>query len=127
MNRVSILATSCFLETGKREQQKYENTLRTQTFVNNKENDLRNGIKFENREKNKNNFFIKQNISFVNKNIIFFYFWKSRFLGFQIIQLPQHHHTFNMLYFILTKRKGAKLGRMLGWAKTFTLCKSWKL
>ena len=34
-------------------------------------NDLRYEIKFENPVKDKNNFFIKRNISFLNKNIFF--------------------------------------------------------
>ena len=36
-----------------------------QTAVNSKVNDLRSEIKFENRLKDKNNFFIKQNITFL--------------------------------------------------------------
>ena len=40
-----ILSVSSFLETGKREQQKYEK--RTQKYVDNKVSDLRHEIKFE--------------------------------------------------------------------------------
>ena len=52
-----------FLDTDIREQKKYE--MRTQTSVDNTVNDLRYEIKFENRVKDKNNFFIKRNIAFV--------------------------------------------------------------
>ena len=50
---------------------KYEK--RIQTPVDNTVNDLRHEIKFENHEKNKSNFFIKE-------NIFLFYSWKSIFL-----------------------------------------------
>ena len=53
--------------------------MRTQTSVDNTENDLRLEIKIENCEKNKNNFFIKQNVSFLNKNIYFFILGKVCF------------------------------------------------
>ena len=53
----------CFLETDTREQRKFEK--RIQTSVDNTVNDLRYEIKFENRVKDKNNFFIKRNIAFV--------------------------------------------------------------
>ena len=39
--------------------------------LDNTVNDLRYEIKFENCVKDKNNFFIKWNISFLNKNILF--------------------------------------------------------
>ena len=52
-----------FLEIDIREQKRYE--MRTQTSVGNTVNDLRYEIKFENRVKDKNNFFIKRNIAFV--------------------------------------------------------------
>ena len=52
-----------FLKTDIREQKKYE--MRTQTSVDNTVNDLRYEIKFENRVKDKNNFFIKRNIAFL--------------------------------------------------------------
>ena len=52
-----------FLETNIREQKKYE--MRTQTFVDNTVNDQRSEIKYENRVKDKNNFFIKRNIAFL--------------------------------------------------------------
>ena len=51
-----------FLETDKREQKQYEK--RTQTSVDNTVIDLRYEIKFENRVKDSNNFFIKWNIAF---------------------------------------------------------------
>ena len=51
-----------FLVTDTRERQKYKN--RIQTSVDNIVNDLRFEIKFENCVKDKNNFFIKRNISF---------------------------------------------------------------
>ena len=51
-----------FLETDVREQKKYE--MRTQTSVVNTVNDLHYDIKFGNCVKDKNNFFIKQNIAF---------------------------------------------------------------
>ena len=51
----------CFLETDLREQKKYEKSI--QTSVDNTVNDLRYEIKFENRVKEKNNFFIKRNIA----------------------------------------------------------------
>ena len=40
--------------------------MRTQTSVDNTVNDLRYEIKFENHVKDKNNFFIKQNIAFLS-------------------------------------------------------------
>ena len=46
-----------FLETDIREQKKY--VMRTQIYVDKTVNDLRDEIKFENCEKDKNNFFIK--------------------------------------------------------------------
>ena len=52
-----------FLETDIREQNKYEK--RIHTSVDNTVNDLRYEIKFENRVKDKNNFFIKRNIAFL--------------------------------------------------------------
>ena len=53
----------CFWETDIREQKRYEK--RIQTFVDNTVNNLRYEIKFENRVKDKNNFFIKWNIAFL--------------------------------------------------------------
>ena len=52
-----------FLETDTREQKKYEKKM--QTSVKNTVNDLCYEIKFENRVKDKNNFFIKWSIVFV--------------------------------------------------------------
>ena len=52
----------CVLETGVREQQKYEK--RKQTSVGNAGNDM--SWKFENRVENKNTFFIEWDISFFN-------------------------------------------------------------
>ena len=52
-----------FLETDIREQEKYKK--RIQTSVENTANDLRYEIKFENCVKDKKNFFIKRNISFL--------------------------------------------------------------
>ena len=52
-----------FLETDIRKQKKYDK--RIQTSVHNTVNDLRYEIKFENRVKDKNNFFIKRNIAFL--------------------------------------------------------------
>ena len=52
-----------FLETDIREYKKYEK--RIQTSVKYKVNDLRYEIKFENRVKEKNNFFIKPSIAFL--------------------------------------------------------------
>ena len=60
----------CFLETDIREQKKYEK--RIQTSVDKTVNDLRYEIKFENRVKDKNNFFIKQNIAFLFQAKIYF-------------------------------------------------------
>ena len=54
----------CFLETDIREQKKYEK--RIQTSVDNTVNDQRYEIKSENCVKDKNNFFIKQNIVFLS-------------------------------------------------------------
>ena len=47
--------------------EKYEK--RILTHVNNTINNLRHEIKFENHVKNRNNFFIKQNISFLNNTL----------------------------------------------------------
>ena len=47
----------CFLETDIREQKKYEN--RIHTSVDKTVNNIRYEIKFENRVKDKNNFFVK--------------------------------------------------------------------
>ena len=52
-----------FLETDIREQQKYEK--RIQTSLDNSVNNMCHEIKFDTRMKGKNNFFIKQNISFL--------------------------------------------------------------
>ena len=60
-----------FLETDIRKQKKYE--MRTQTSVDNIVNDLRYEIKFENCLKDKNNFFIKQNIFY--SHFFFFFCW----------------------------------------------------
>ena len=76
---------SRFLETDIGEQEKYEK--RIHTFVDYTVNDLRHEFKFENRVKNKSNFFT-QNISFLIKNVLFFYSWESIFLRFLRIQLP---------------------------------------
>ena len=59
-----------FLVTDIRERQKYKK--RIQTSVDNIVNDLRYEIKFENCVKDKNNFFIKRNISFLFKTKIYF-------------------------------------------------------
>ena len=59
-----------FLETDKRELQKYKK--RIQTSVDNTINYLHYEIKFENCVKDKNNFFIEQNIYFLFKTKIYF-------------------------------------------------------
>ena len=59
-----------FLENDIREQKKYK--IRIQTSVDNTVNDLRYEIKFENRVKDKNKFFIKQNIAFLFQAKIYF-------------------------------------------------------
>ena len=69
-----------FLETDIREQKKYE--MRTQTSVDNTVNDLRYEIKFENRVKDKNNFFIKRNIPFLFETEIPFILGDIFFLTF---------------------------------------------
>ena len=58
-----------FLVTDTTEREKYKN--RIQTSVDNIVNDLRFEIKFENCVKNKNDFFIKRNISFLFKTKIY--------------------------------------------------------
>ena len=77
-----------FLGNDAREQQKYEK--RMQTSVDSTVNDLRHEIKFEDRVKNKSNFSIMQNIYILNKNVYFFYSWKSIFLRILRIQLRRH-------------------------------------
>ena len=57
LRRDNIVSMFCFLETDIREQKKYEK--RVERSVDNTVNDLHYQIKFENRVKNKNNFFIK--------------------------------------------------------------------
>ena len=57
LRRVNIVSMFRFLETDIREQKKYEK--RVERSVDNTVNDLHYEIKFENRVKNKNNFFIK--------------------------------------------------------------------
>ena len=66
MNRegLTFLFVFCFLETDMREQKKYEK--RIQTSVEKAVNDLRYEIKFENRLKDKNSFFIKRDIAFLS-------------------------------------------------------------
>ena len=59
-----------FLETDIREQKKHE--VRTQASVNNTVNDLCYEIKFQNCVKDKNNFFIKRNILFLEQKYILF-------------------------------------------------------
>ena len=51
-----------FLETDIREQKKFE--MRAQISVGNTENDLCYEIKFENSVKERNNFFVRENIAF---------------------------------------------------------------
>ena len=68
--KVNIVSMFHFLETDIREQKKYE--MRTQTSVDNTVNDLRYEVKFENCVKDKNNFFIKQNIAFLSSTKIYF-------------------------------------------------------
>ena len=51
-----------FVETDIREQKKYEN--RIQISVDNTVNDLHYEFEFQNRVKDKNNFFIMRNIAF---------------------------------------------------------------
>ena len=63
----------CFLETDIGEQKKYEN--RIHTSVDKTVNNIRYEIKFENRVKDKNNFFIKWNIAFV------FFFFKQKYIS----------------------------------------------
>ena len=63
MERLNIVSMFCLLETDIREQKKYEK--RIQASVDNTVNDLRYKTKFENHVKDKNNFFIKQNIAFL--------------------------------------------------------------
>ena len=53
----------CFLETDIRELKKIENRIHASVYKT--VNNLRYEIKFENRVKDKNNFFIKRNIAFV--------------------------------------------------------------
>ena len=53
--RVSVISVSRFLETDIGEQEKYEK--RINTYVDYTVNDLRYEFKFENRVKNKSNFF----------------------------------------------------------------------
>ena len=53
-----------FLETDIREQKKYE--VRTQTSVDDTINDLPYETKFQNFVKDKNNFFLEQNIVFLS-------------------------------------------------------------
>ena len=62
----------CFLETDIREQKKYEK--RIQTSVDNTVNDPHYEIKFENRMKERNNFFVKRNIAFLFETKIYFIF-----------------------------------------------------
>ena len=59
-----------FLENDIREQKKYK--IRIQTSVDNTVNDLRYEIKFENRVKDKNKFFIKLDIAFLSWTKIYF-------------------------------------------------------
>ena len=76
------------LETGIKEQQKYEK--RKQTYVDNTLNDLHHkSLKIV--KKRKIPFLIKQDISFFffNENT-YSYSWKSTFLRFLRIQLPRH-------------------------------------
>ena len=61
---VNIVCMFRFLETDKREQNKYEK--RIQTFVDNTVNDLNyDEIKFENSVKDKNSSFIRQSVAFL--------------------------------------------------------------
>ena len=69
-----------FLETDIREQKKYEK--RIQTSVDNTVNDLRYEINFENNVKDKNNFFIKWNISFLFQTKTYFILGDVFFLRF---------------------------------------------
>ena len=62
--RFTLFLCSISLETDIREQKNYE--IRTDIFVHNTVHDLRYEIKFENCVKDKNNFFINQNIAFLS-------------------------------------------------------------
>ena len=68
--RLTLFLCSVFLETDIREQKQYQK--RIQTSEDNTVHDLRYGMKFQNRVKDKNNFFIKRNISFFFKTKIYF-------------------------------------------------------
>ena len=71
---VNIVSMFHFLKNDTREQKKYE--VRTQASLDNTVNDLRYEIKFENCLKDKNNFFIKQNIFY---SLFFFFFLLGRY------------------------------------------------
>ena len=68
--KVNIVSMFHFLETDIREQKNHE--MRTLTSVDNTVNDLGHEMKFENCVKDKNNFFIKQNIAFLSWTKIYF-------------------------------------------------------
>ena len=59
-----------FLETDLRELKKHEK--RIQASLDNTINDLHYEIKFENRVKDKNNFFVKRNIAYLFKTKVYF-------------------------------------------------------
>ena len=61
---VNIVSMFHFLKNDTREQKKYE--VRTQASLDNTVNDLRYEIKFENCLKDRNNFFMKQNLAFLS-------------------------------------------------------------
>ena len=84
-----------FLELNIREQKKYEK--RMQTSVDNTVNDLCYEIKFENRVKVKNNFFIKRNIAFLfqTKYILFL----ERYL----LKIPKNLIASVFLFFVLVR------------------------
>ena len=66
MGRVNIVSMFYFLKTDVREQKSMKRECRHLWII---VNDLCHELKFENCVKDKINFFVKQNISFLNTNI----------------------------------------------------------
>ena len=77
---VNIVSMFHFLKNDIREQKKYE--VRTQASLDNTVNDLRYEIKFENCLKDRNNFFMKQNLAFLSWTKIYFTLGDIIFLRF---------------------------------------------
>ena len=93
----------CFLETGIRQQKKFE--IKTKTSLNNTVNDLHYEIKFENCVKDKNIIFIMQNVAFLFWTKIYF------ILGDIFFKIPKYFSNTSASFFFFLPRQIVKKNR----------------